>query len=124
MAAAIRLNSGQPPSERRERVNREIKKCGREQGAPRSMNPGSVHHIRIMDIPAGWSGTLCGGKVQGTFAQKEMNCLQCERYERYNLRSGLERQQLVRDCAPEMLLYIKACAEHPTAVARNTSSRC
>ncbi len=24
------------------------------------------------------TGTLCGGEVQGTYAQKELNCLSCE----------------------------------------------
>jgi hypothetical protein len=26
------------------------------------------------------TGTLCGGKVQGTFAQKIFNCMDCEFY--------------------------------------------
>jgi diguanylate cyclase (GGDEF)-like protein len=58
------------------------------------------------------TGTLRGGEVQGTFAQKEMNCLRCEVYKLYNLRSGTEKQQLVSEQTPEMMLDLKDPAEH------------
>ncbi len=68
----------------------EVKNCGRELGgekvselgtcpaatesAPNSLN-GGRNGGRIC-----WAvtGTLCGGKVQGTFAQKHASCLSCE----------------------------------------------
>ena len=69
----------------------ERKKCGREAGGARAaelgicaaasanMNAlnGGNHGGRIC-----WSvaGTLCGGEIQGTFAQKVANCMACEFY--------------------------------------------
>lgn len=70
----------------------EFKKCGRE--------PGGLKVKELGECPAAsgrsanglngganggrlcWAltGTLCGGKVQGTFAQKLANCLECEFY--------------------------------------------
>jgi hypothetical protein len=71
----------------------EFKKCGREQGGAKVSElgecPASVEK-RTDGINNGknggracWaiSGTLCGGKVQGTYAAKEGNCLNCEFYQ-------------------------------------------
>jgi hypothetical protein len=59
----------------------EFKKCGREAGGakvkelgvcPAYPNDGSrCAHI---------AGTLCGGKVQGSFAMKVANCMKCDFY--------------------------------------------
>jgi hypothetical protein len=37
-----------------------------------------------------WSvtGTLCGGEVQGTFAQKRLSCLSCEFYKQVKAEEG------------------------------------
>jgi len=68
----------------------EVKKCGREPGGERASELGTcpaategaanglnggINGGRIC-----WAvtGTLCGGKVQGTFAQKHASCLGCE----------------------------------------------
>jgi len=69
----------------------EVKKCGRQPGGakvselgvcPAATTPadganGGKNGGRIC-----WAltGTLCGGKVQGRFAQKLDNCTQCEFY--------------------------------------------
>lgn len=70
----------------------EFKKCGRQ--------PGGAKVAELGECPAGkdkradgmnqgkyagracWAlaGTLCGGKVQGSFAQKANNCMECEFY--------------------------------------------
>lgn len=70
----------------------EFMKCGRE--------PGGAHEADLGICPAAqWSeydginhgtgggrfcwaiaGTFCGGKVQGTFAQKALNCMTCPFY--------------------------------------------
>lgn len=59
----------------------EFKKCGREKGGKNVAELGQCpawpdHGTCCARI----TGTLCGGKVQGTFANKLANCLQCEFY--------------------------------------------
>jgi hypothetical protein len=59
----------------------EFKKCGREKGGAKAKELG---------VCPAWpdggktcarqTGTLCGGQVQGTFASKLGNCMQCEYY--------------------------------------------
>jgi hypothetical protein len=59
----------------------EFKKCGREKGGAKEKELGicpaypnsGTNCARI-------AGTFCGGKVQGTFAEKLGNCMQCEFY--------------------------------------------
>lgn len=70
----------------------EFKKCGREQFGASAGELGvcpAATEIRVDQINHGrfggracWAiaGTLCGGKEQGTFAQKLHNCLQCDFY--------------------------------------------
>lgn len=68
----------------------EFKKCGREPGGAKvgelGVCPAAVER-RTHGVNDGknggracWAvtGTLCGGKVQGTFAAKLMNCQQCQ----------------------------------------------
>lgn len=68
----------------------EFKKCGREPGGPRSAElgvcPVTTHeelhgaHDGKNGGRACWviAGSLCGGKVQGTYAQKLNNCWRCD----------------------------------------------
>ncbi len=70
----------------------EFKKCGREAGGAKAAELGvcpASMASRITGANSGrnggracWaiSGTLCGGKVQGTYAAKLQNCLNCEFY--------------------------------------------
>lgn len=71
----------------------EFKKCGREPGGVKAAELGicpaatetlvdGVNHGRNGGR-ACWaiSGTMCGGKVQGTYAAKIGNCLNCEFYQ-------------------------------------------
>jgi hypothetical protein len=70
----------------------EFKKCGREPGGAKSKELGvcpAAVETRVNGANSGknggrgcWAitGTLCGGKVQGSFAAKLGNCLQCEFY--------------------------------------------
>jgi hypothetical protein len=69
----------------------QVKNCGRQPGGPKaaelgvcpaatagsSGTNGGNHAGRVCWALA---GTLCGGKVQGTFAQKVANCIQCPFY--------------------------------------------
>ena len=59
----------------------EFKKCGRESGGVKVKELGicpayPYNGARCAHV----AGTLCGGKVQGTFAEKLSNCMQCEFY--------------------------------------------
>lgn len=68
----------------------EFKKCGRQPGGVKAAELGvcpastEKHADKINGGQFGgracWAltGTLCGGKVQGTYATKLGNCMQCE----------------------------------------------
>jgi len=57
----------------------EFKKCGREKGGHNSKTLGVCPaYPDHGDNCARVAGTLCGGKVQGTFAMKIHDCLQCK----------------------------------------------
>jgi hypothetical protein len=78
----------------------EFKKCGREPGGMNSAQMGvCVAHeeTRTDGVNGGknggrscWAiaGTLCGGTVQGTFAQKSLNCLRCDFYKTVQREEG------------------------------------
>lgn len=71
----------------------EFKKCGREPGGSKASELGmcpAATESRLDGTNSGsnggracWglAGTLCGGKVQGTFASKVGNCLKCDFYQ-------------------------------------------
>lgn len=70
----------------------EFKKCGRQPGGSRVSDLGVCQasvDVKANGLNQGlnggricWalSGTLCGGKVQGSFAEKLMNCRECDFY--------------------------------------------
>ncbi len=71
----------------------EYKKCGREPNGAKSKDlgvcPASIQ-TKLDNVNHGknggracWpiAGTLCGGKVQGSFAVKVGNCLKCDFYQ-------------------------------------------
>lgn len=78
----------------------EFKKCGREPGGAKAAELGvcPASENRIMNFinhgknggRACWAlaGTLCGGMVQGTFAQKMANCMKCEFYKLLGMEEG------------------------------------
>lgn len=78
----------------------EFKKCGRQPGGPKVAELGVcpvATAVRADGLNHGknggracWviSGTLCGGKVQGTFAAKMPNCMQCDFYEAVQTEEG------------------------------------
>jgi hypothetical protein len=71
----------------------EFKKCGRQPGGAKVAELGvcpAATEDRVSGVNGGvnggrvcWyiAGTLCGGQVQGTFASKLSNCMQCEFYQ-------------------------------------------
>lgn len=78
----------------------EVKRCGREPGGARARELGvcpaatttSLHgvHGGKNGGRACWvlTGTLCGGKVQGSFAAKTGACLGCEHYQEVRRSEG------------------------------------
>jgi hypothetical protein len=82
----------------------EVKKCGREPGGLKSAELGvcpAAIEIRLNGTNNGknggrscWAitGTLCGGKIQGTFASKLGNCLTCEFYKQVEKEEGPNHQ--------------------------------
>ena len=71
----------------------QFKKCGREPGGSKIKDLGicpAATDKRLDDIHGGlhagracWviAGTFCGGKIQGTFAQKFSSCRECDFYQ-------------------------------------------
>jgi hypothetical protein len=82
----------------------EFKKCGREPGGAKASELGvcpAATETRTDGINDGkkggracWAlaGTLCGGKVQGDFAMKLGNCMQCEFYQLVGKEEGPNHQ--------------------------------
>ena len=78
----------------------EVKKCGREPGGAKAADLGvcpAATETKTNGINHGknggracWAvtGTLCGGKVQGTFAAKIANCMKCEFYQQVRNEEG------------------------------------
>jgi len=70
----------------------EIKKCGREPGGAKATELGecpACTETRLHEIHGGenagracWvvAGSMCGGKIQGTYAEKYENCTKCDFY--------------------------------------------
>lgn len=70
----------------------EIKKCGREPGGAKVRELGvcpAAQDAKFNGLHEGqnggracWviAGTLCGGQIQGSFAAKFKNCIECEFY--------------------------------------------
>ena len=82
----------------------EYKKCGRELGGANSLELGvcpAAIEKRTNGVHDGknggrvcWavSGTLCGGKVQGTFALKMGSCMKCDFYTLVVSEEGVNRK--------------------------------
>ena len=80
----------------------EFKRCGREPGGAKVAEMGTcvaAVEVKVDGINGGrsagracWAvaGTLCGGKVQGTFAAKLSSCLACDFYNRVIVEEGAE----------------------------------
>ena len=78
----------------------ELKKCGREPGGSRVAELGvcpAAQFIQANGVNSGrnggricWAlaGTFCGGKVQGTFSEKQMTCMACEVFQQIKGEEG------------------------------------
>ena len=85
----------------------EIKKCGREEGGSKVSELGECPAAKAGMGHSCWAiaGTLCGGEVQGTFAEKERNCMACEVYQRYNRANGTDKDSVMEECPDEQEHY-------------------
>ena len=78
----------------------EMKKCGRESGGSKvkemGVCPAAIsekynninHGTKAGRICWAVTGTFCGGKVQGTFASKQLSCMNCEVYKKVKSEEG------------------------------------
>jgi len=78
----------------------EYKKCGRQPGGEKASELGvctAAECIAANGINSGrnggracWAvaGTLCGGKVQGSFVEKQANCAVCDFYKKVRAEEG------------------------------------
>lgn len=105
--------------ERREKLNCwEFKKCGRQPGGPKVAELGVCPAAaeQALDGAHGgknagracWvvAGSLCGGKIQGTYAKKLLNCWRCEfmnkvKQEEEPAAFGFSHTRLGMECALE-----------------------
>ena len=84
----------------------DFKQCGRQPGGSRVSDLGvcpASTDVKADGLNGGrnggricWAltGTLCGGKVQGTFAHKLANCMDCEFYRLVQTEQGKGVQSL------------------------------
>jgi hypothetical protein len=78
----------------------EVKRCGRQPGGAKTAELGVCPAAQAggganQGTNGGrvcWAivGTLCGGQVQGSFAQKAFNCMQCEFYQAVRAEEGAQ----------------------------------
>ena len=64
------------------------------------------------------AGTLCGGIVQGTIAQKEANCMNCCLYQDYNRMSGARRKEVATAFPDETKKYSNIMLSHLKATTK------
>ena len=83
----------------------EFKKCGRQPGGTKASELGvcpAATETKVDGMNSGknggrscWAiaGTLCGGKVQGSFVSKVTNCTQCDFYQTVSSEEGENYQK-------------------------------
>ncbi len=98
----------------------EVKKCGRQIGGEKVKELGvcpAATEKRANGIHSGLNGgrccyaiagTLCGGKMQGSFAQKLSNCMTCDFYKLVMTEEGLTKKT-----ATEILKIISLKQKRP-----------
>lgn len=85
----------------------EFKNCGREKGGQKVDELGEcIASIEGLGHSC-WAiaGTLCGGAVQGSVAQKEKNCMACEVYKLYHRLIGTEGKRIATELPEEQEKY-------------------
>jgi methyl-accepting chemotaxis protein len=85
----------------------DIKECGREKGGAHVSDLGECVASKEGLGHSCWAiaGTLCGGEVQGTVAQKEGNCILCDVFKLYNRRLGEKGKEVAKEYPQEEAAY-------------------
>ncbi len=85
----------------------QIMECGRETGGSQIATHGECRAFKRQMGHSCWvvAGTLCGGEVQGTFAQKQHTCVLCQVYQRYGRAMGADAASILKDCPDEAARY-------------------
>ena len=86
----------------------ELKSCRRELGGSKVTELGECVASQKGLGRSCWAiaGTLCGGVVQGSVAQKEKNCMSCGVYKDYNRAFGTKKDELLRLHPDEQSRYL------------------
>ncbi len=86
----------------------EIMNCGRENGGPKVSDLGECIASKVGLGHTCWAvaGTLCGGAIQGSIAQKESDCMRCGVYQHYNRVDGSKGPQVAKAFPREEAKYI------------------
>ena len=87
----------------------EIMNCGREKGGDREKELGECVASREGMGHTCWAvaGTLGGGEIQCTIAEKFYMCNTCKVFHMYNRRQGSRRKEVIRHCPEEESLYLQ-----------------
>ena len=87
----------------------EIENCGREKGGPKVDELGECIASKEGLGHSCWAiaGTLCGGTVQGTIAQKIGYCSDCEVHQLYNRSLGKYGKEIASQYPEEESKYIQ-----------------
>jgi len=91
----------------------EIMQCGRQHDGENVAELGECIASTEAMTHCCWAvaGTLCGGAVQGTVAQKEQNCIACRVFLLYSRSCGEMREQVVAEHPEEQAKYLKLIRE-------------
>lgn len=85
----------------------EVQGCGRERGGSRVAELGECVASRERLGHSCWAiaGTLCGGRVQGVFAEKTGACMLCPVFKAYHRIVGTEAKRVVEEFPDEQQRY-------------------
>jgi len=85
-----------------------IMQCGRETGGSNVSQDGECVAARKGFGHSCWAiaGTLCGGEVQGTEAQKKKNCMVCRVYRLYHRITGEHGREIKKKYPDEERRYL------------------
>ena len=97
----------------------EIMNCGRQKGGPQESELGECIASREGMGHSCWAiaGTMCGGVVSGTAAQKKITCMSCETYKAYNRVSGSKAADVRKAFPEEEAKYTERLLASPVAAA-------
>ncbi len=95
----------------------EILKCSREKGGINVSEFGECIASKegLDHSYLAIAGTLCGGIVQGTTAQKKITCMGCDVYKLYNRTTGTQGRKVKKELPDEQTKYLSLMKEKMTS---------